>query len=637
MSTSNGTPGVVPGGEALERLRSSGLFVDGLSLSLPKPQAGPALVRPIVGDVVYDWLPTFEEAVRPQAGSRIAVTSRDPRLAARIACDAAAWIADRGREVVLIDGSVLSPSIGKALLEDGDEGLVDAVIFGVSSSFVARRTLATGVRLITAGSRPLSVEQVFRSDSFGKTLAGLGNVVVLVVLPEELLDLAIGWITTVVAVGEGADELEEVARSLADESGSIRPRTVAVVVAGAGIPALQAALETVESPGESGTAVPEATAPAFATAADDDEVTEESVVPATGDAERSGDPTKAESDIHEHAWQPAEQPDESEPEDVSADAQNEWPPWDDAPGSFVNTESPAAGDGTTDALPESESAARVHEVQPPPDAGADAGESAEAPLEPAEPAGAPPHMLEPEESKPEEREPSVAEEKPFPRVVVTGAATRRPRRRHGVHALIVLLALVPVIALIAWRVSTAPNASWRFWEREESVTTAPAGKASGTPPSNNSRADAGKDAGAPATGEASEGTTPGEIGTPVQGIVTGTDEPTEETPGEAARESVPRETGTVPPSTPVAGPGGSYVVFVSSHRHEAAAAREAATLASQGYASTVVATELPEKGIWHRVAVEGGFPSAAAAREVLDAVKQLGYEGAWVQRVSRNR
>ncbi len=665
MSTPNGTQGEAAYGAALERLRDTGLFVDGLSLPLANPQKGPALVRPIVGDAMYDWLPAFETAVRPEAGSRIAVTSRDPRLAARVACDAAAWIADRGSEVVLVDGSVLSPSIGKALLEDGDEGLVDAVSFGVSPSYVARRTLATGVRLITTGSHPLSVDQVFRSDSFGKTLAGLGNVVVLVVLPEDLLDLAVGWLTTVVAVGEDTQELEALARGLADESGTIRPRTVAVVIRGIGVDAVDVGLPSAGARPDEAPGLP------------------------TGSDEHLDRPAQvAEERTREPAWAPEEEPGESEPKpeamEPASDAQSEWPPWDDTP-ALGSDAGPADTEATADAPPPGEEPApRVYEIPAPTAARADADadgsaaefdEDAEAdsaadkiaqePVERADaddsaargaqkraeqarPAGAPQRVRDPEESEAEsvDQEPEVAKETPVPRVVVTGATTRRPKRRHGVHVLIALLALVPVIALIAWRVSTSPNASWRFWEREESVVTAPAGKgtgkAAGKRPARErqGKADAGKAAGALAEGEGQEQVgegAPGETDAPGDEVAAGAKAPVEEPPSGTRLDPVPPDAGQQPPATPITGPGGSYVIFVSSHKHESAAAREAAMLASQGYASRVVATELPEQGTWHRVAVDGGFPSAGAAREVLDAVKRLGYQGAWVQRVSRNR
>ena len=59
--------------------------------------------------------------------------------------------------------------------EDGDEGLVDAVLFGLSDVTVTRRTLARGVRLMTAGSHPLTEERVFESVSFAGLLRRLAQ------------------------------------------------------------------------------------------------------------------------------------------------------------------------------------------------------------------------------------------------------------------------------------------------------------------------------------------------------------------------------------------------------------------------------------------------------------------------------
>jgi len=50
----------------------------------------------------------------------------------------------------------------------------------------------------------------------------------------------------------------------------------------------------------------------------------------------------------------------------------------------------------------------------------------------------------------------------------------------------------------------------------------------------------------------------------------------------------------------------------------------------------VVATEVKDRGIWFRVVVSGGYPMLSAAREDLETIKTLGYEGAWIERGADN-
>jgi hypothetical protein len=82
----------------------------------------------------------------------------------------------------------------------------------------------------------------------------------------------------------------------------------------------------------------------------------------------------------------------------------------------------------------------------------------------------------------------------------------------------------------------------------------------------------------------------------------------------------------------LSGPGGRYVVFVSSHRTEAAALADAETLEGSGVLVETARTEVGDSGTWYRVRVSGGYPTLAAAREALDAVKALEYAGAWIER-----
>ena len=82
----------------------------------------------------------------------------------------------------------------------------------------------------------------------------------------------------------------------------------------------------------------------------------------------------------------------------------------------------------------------------------------------------------------------------------------------------------------------------------------------------------------------------------------------------------------------LSGPGGPYRLMISSHRFERDALMESAETERRGVASEVVPAEIAERGTWYRVVVSGGYPRLAAAREVLDIVKGLGYEGAWIER-----
>jgi hypothetical protein len=79
------------------------------------------------------------------------------------------------------------------------------------------------------------------------------------------------------------------------------------------------------------------------------------------------------------------------------------------------------------------------------------------------------------------------------------------------------------------------------------------------------------------------------------------------------------------------GPGGPYVIFVSSHRLRGAAENQVASLASRGVAAAVSPADIEGRGTWFRVAVEGGYPRIAEAREALAVVHALGHEGAWIE------
>ena len=78
---------------------------------------------------------------------------------------------------------------------------------------------------------------------------------------------------------------------------------------------------------------------------------------------------------------------------------------------------------------------------------------------------------------------------------------------------------------------------------------------------------------------------------------------------------------------------GLYIVFTSSHRRERAAEYESGALRDLAVPVVVIPVELQDSGAWYRVAVDAGFGTVTEAAEVLDAVKELGYEGAWIERL----
>ncbi len=192
--------------EELERLRESGVLAGGVAVERSGQVQDPVLVRPVIGDALAGWMPDLERSLDVVNGV-IGISGTDMSEVAGLAADAAAWLGDRGRMLVLVDASVESPVLGKALDEDRDEGLVDAVLFGVSRAAIVRRTLAPGVSVVTVGSHPLSVDKVFEADAFTKMLRALAeDALVLVLVPPVHLTKALGALDAVVCVGgTGAD------------------------------------------------------------------------------------------------------------------------------------------------------------------------------------------------------------------------------------------------------------------------------------------------------------------------------------------------------------------------------------------------------------------------------------------------
>ncbi len=723
---------------AVQGLGDAGPFGDGLVVRLRRPLERPVLVRPVVSDLGFDWMTAFEEAVRPELGSRIAIAAKDTLLAASIARDAAAWMADGGQRIVLVDASVESPVIGKALLEDSDEGLVDGVVFGVSPSIIVRRTLAAGVRLVTSGSYPVSARGVFESERFDQTMAALDrNGVVLIVIADGHVGVAARALTTVVAVGRTAAEIESIGGMLTAMPPHERPHSVAMLVTD------ESALGTEAEPAptaagapEDATAGEEATTPhvpapprVWAAARPEpqpeepspappepvaEEIEREEPAPQAPVGQESGAETDAPFEQPERPPEPEAHPGEEATERpgerrLDAEEPTEPAPVATDPGAPEPLDVPPAAVPSVPSEPTEESppeptpgfaASPDEEAAEAPVLSGEVAESEPAEEEPTEPKPADEQLpaaeapdeeaaetpvasgsfveAEPPEDRPVEARPTgqepadakPAEEKPAPerqesyrrrrrrssrpeekwrrptpdgsrgRVIAAPPRRGKGKKRGRIATVAALLALLPVIALIVWRVNQMPDVSWRFWEREEPITVdgavpPPTGEQAPTeePEGVASTEGATEEAGAP-----TEGQTEGEPGAAAEtepGVASGA--VTEVSP-DALEEAPAVEVGpgqVVSEAGVLRGTGGPFRIFVSSHRQEGAAGRDLTELAARGVDAAIIRAELPERGVWYRVAVAGGYPSFGSATEVLDTVKELGYEGAWVERVSQ--
>jgi general secretion pathway protein A len=101
--------------------------------------------------------------------------------------------------------------------------------------------------------------------------------------------------------------------------------------------------------------------------------------------------------------------------------------------------------------------------------------------------------------------------------------------------------------------------------------------------------------------------------------------------GATARvESEFASSGQKPPAT--SGPGGPYRAIVLSSRSANSASGEASRLAERGFLVEVIPVDIGDGGLWHRVVVRGGYPALDSAREVVDELRRLGYESAWVHK-----
>jgi hypothetical protein len=488
-------------------------------LAPPGSVEAPLEVRPEPGDVDDDWVREIEGAL----GDRIGATAHDAAVAGALAVELAVRLGALGRSVVLIDGNVESPTLAKALPGDGDEGLVDILAFGVSAVKAVRRTLATGVSQVTAGSYPISVSALFEGDGFPRLLKTLtqGATVVLI-LPLRHLKAASQHLSTVVAIAGSVEGIRELAT---------------------------------EAPGRDVVGV---------LAASGEETAAEPLVVAVEGREPVGE--AAEEPVPEPVEEPVAEP----VEEPLAEAVEE-----------------PAGDPWT-----SETAAPVEE--PVPD-------------EPVE--------------KPARPEPSWAHAGEDD--LITPAHPVRLERRRPRRSLTIGLTVAAIAIVGAWlgiRAFRGPAA--RPDRRAERPAAA---RVQEEPTGGEPVRPAGEDAGAEGVDDHAGGAVPGEGG---PGPVSTAEE---DAPTEAVRDEVE------PPVGEIAGPGGRYTLFVTSHRVASEAREQLELLARSNVSATVVTTEVGDTGVWHRVAVSGGYPTLAQAREALARVERLGYEGAWIERSQESR
>jgi len=509
------TPSFGTDREELDRLRESGALAGVISLERTGQARVPLLVRPVIGDGLAAWMPELERELALVKGV-VGISGTDMAEAAGVAAAAAAWLGDRGKTVILVDAAVECPTLGKALYGDRDEGLVDAVLFGVSRAAIVRRTLAPGVSVVTAGSHPLSVDRVFEVEEFSKTLRGLAeDALVFVLVPPAHVSKALGALDAAVCIAEsGAD-----VASLASFTGGVR--TLGVLISETRAVGVEG--EERDEPAERLATVP---------------------------------PTR------EEAARPVEA-EESTLDSAQLDGQED-----------------AAG---------------------------------------------------PEQAEGPERRP----------VRTVGSSVRRRKSSDRLMTTVAMLVIVAIAALVWWfidgerRFSSGGVGSVRTGheavvEDQDTELQENGPSATGDMIEAATKDESADRELAAADGEEPSGggtTSAGQREAPVEKMSAGADS------DDSAVRPAPRglETDTV-----ISGPGGPYRIMVSSHRYESAAAFEAGQLMEQGVATEVVTTEVEERGMWFRVVVSGGYPALSRAREILDTIKFLGYEGAWIERAPDN-
>lgn len=474
----------------------------------------PMDVRPFGDETANTWAEQIADALGDVRGRVVAVTAQRPALAARIVLGLAERFVDTGTPVTVVDGSIEEPVFAKGLPEDGDEGLVDAVLFGVSSSTVARRTLMHGVRLVTAGSYPISVPAVLGADAYRTTLEKLAreDATVLVVLPASYAAVAAAASSQLVIVGRDLPVLERLTRDLRSTADLRDVRFVAVLSA-----------------------------------------------PEPAPLDEAPPPHTPDQEVHT-------------PEVSSSDAEE------DVDGAVPSEAASADGE-----------AGGAEEVvsKPVPDDGVPVDDVARRPaLVTANTAFVPDSASQP----PDDPAPNGG---------------RPTGRRWG--ALITVI-VVLLIAGVAWRTGILDA----VLTDDDSAPVAVV-----TPEEAETEAEAVME---PALLDSS--------------TVSADDSelPTAGTPEAVTPEAQTRDWRALAVSEAVPG---RYVVFTSSHRLISAAERDADTLERRGFPSRVVDVEIPERGMWHRVAVDAGFRTLDDTRELLDIMKEVGYEGAWIERLRK--
>jgi len=494
---------------------------------VPDGLGGPLDVRPPADEATRAWACRILDALGEIRGRIVAITSERPGLAARIALGLADALVAGGGDAAIVDGSIEEPIFAKGLPDDGEEGLVDAVLFGVSSSTVARRTLMNGVRLVTTGSYPISVPAVLGADAFERTLQKLAreDATVVLVIPALYASVAASAASQLIIASSDLGGLERLSRELRSVPELSDVRFAALL----------------------STAPPE---------------------PVVDEAEAIS------------CGQAGEQPVEA----ASGDATD------------AVSRGPALPDAPTEPEPVAEESRRDEVVSREPvlvTANAAFVESAEP------------------ETTPQESEPS-------------GGA----RGRWGA---LIAVAVVLLAIGVAWRSGVFDGLIGHGEDvPERAVVSDPTATASDAPPED-----------AAVTPQQDSAETPDDDARRgAEGIPAG-DVPARPTSAERAEgeASTGRETGdaagrrdwrttAIIPAVP-----GRYVVFTSSHRRRDAAERDAGVLERRGFASRVVQVEVPDRGTWHRVAVDAAFWTLDDTRELLDIVKEVGYEGAWIERL----
>jgi len=482
----------------------------------------PIEVRPMAEPSEDEWGLQVARALGEVRGSVLAVTAEQPVLAAHLALGLASRLVETGAPVTVVDGSIEDPVFAKGLPEDGDEGLVDAVLFGVSSSTVARRTLLHGVRLVTAGSYPISVPAVLSADAYRTTLEKLAreDATVIVVLPAAYAPVAAGVASQLIIVERDLPALDRLTRDLRRDDELRDVRFVAVLSTDEQIPIEDASAASVVPPEVAGV----------------EELEEQESVEAAGVDE----PEEQESVEAAGVDEPEEQ------ESVEA----------------------AGGEGVT---------------RTPALVTANAAFAADV-------------------------APTDSEEESVQRKRSSGGSWG------GWIAVIVIL----LIAGVVWRMgildplfgdeNEGPVEIAAVDEREPSAVDSAA-----------------------LSDSATVNAAPSEL---AASTVSAAGEPVAGDGGDAqaadAGETAVHDWRAAAVSAAVPG---RYVVFTTSHKHPADAELAAATLERRGFPSVVVDVDIPERGRWHRVAVDAGFRTLDDTRELLDIMKEVGYEGAWVERL----